>query len=199
MSPRYTFDMNLYRLILPRAAEQHGLVTPADALAVGGTRMGMVALEHRGIIERLAHGVYRIPELAGDRLEQHQEALLRFPTAVLSHDTALDLHELCDINPARIHVTVSRRLRIRKEVPAWLLIHRRNLDEGETTWHEGLAIVTPARAILDGIETNVGQRFVDEAIEAARRNNLLRTRDEQTIEMALLNQRVRQLETAVSR
>jgi len=190
--------MNLYRLILPSAAEQHGLVTPADAVAVGGTRMGLVLLERRGIIERLAHGVYRIRELAGDRLEQHQEALLRFPTAVLSHDTALDLHELCDINPAKIHITVPRRLRVRKEVPAWLALHRRNLDEAEIAWHEGLAIVTPARAILDGIETNVGQRFIDEALEAARRKNLLRTRDERTIEMALLNQRVHQLERADS-
>jgi predicted transcriptional regulator of viral defense system len=190
--------MNLYRLILSRAAEQHGLITPADALAVGGTRMGLVTLERRGIIERLAHGVYRISELAGDRLEQHQEALLRFPTAVLSHDTALDLHELCNINPARIHVTVPCRLRVRKKVPSWLVLHRRDLDERETAWHEGLAIVTPARAILDGIETNVGQRFIDEALEAARRENLLRTSDEHMIEMALLNQRVRQLERAVS-
>lgn len=25
---------------------------------------------------------------------------------VLSHDTALDLHELCDINPAKVHLTL---------------------------------------------------------------------------------------------
>ena len=197
MPSHYIHGMNLYRLILPRAVEQHGLVTPADALAVGATRMGLVFLERRGIIERLAHGVYRIPELAGDRLEQHQEALLRFPGAVLSHDTALDLHELCDINPMQIHVTVTRRLRIRKEVPAWLAVHRRDLPEAEITWHEGLAIVTPARAILDGIETDVGQRFVDEALDAARRRNLLWTRDERAIELSLLNQRVHQLQRVV--
>lgn len=190
--------MTFYRQILPRAAEQHGLVTQADALAVGATRLGLVFLERRGIVERVAHGVYRIPELAGDRLEQHQEALLRFPGAVLSHDTALALYELCDINPAQIHITVPRRLRIRKEVPAWLAIHRRDLGEGETTWHEGLAIVTPARAILDGIETNVGQRFIDEALDTARRKNLLHTRDEHRIELALVKQRADQLERAVT-
>jgi predicted transcriptional regulator of viral defense system len=189
--------MTMYRLMLPRATEQHGLLTPADALAIGGTKLTLVQLAHRGVLERIARGVYRVPELAGDPLEQHQEALLRVPDAVLSHETALDLYDLCDINPAKIHVTVTRRLRIRRELPAWLTIHRGDLDlADDVTWHEGLAIVTPARAIIDGIETHVGQRFIDEAREAAARRGLLSTRDEQAIEKALAAQRLRQLSAA---
>ena len=37
---------------------------------------------------------------------------------VLSHDTALDLYELCDINPARIHITIPTAYRLPKAVPS---------------------------------------------------------------------------------
>lgn len=188
--------MNLYRLLLPRATEQHGLLTPADALGVGGTRAALVMLARRGALEHLSHGIYRVPELAGDPLEQHQEALLRFPGAVLSHDTALDLHDLCDINPTTLHVTLPRQSRVRKEVPSWITIHRGNRGERDITWHEGLAIVTPARAILDGIETNVGQRFIDQALETARRRNLLSMSEQQVIERSQLALRLDQLARA---
>ena len=183
--------MSLHRALLPLASEKHGLVTPADALAAGGTRMALVMLARRGVLERLAYGIYRVTDLAGDPLEQHQEALLRFPSGVLSHATALDLHQLCDINPATIHVTVPRRVRIRVEVPRWLTLHRGDLGDDDVTWHDGLAIVTPARAIIDGIEANAGARFVDEAVETARRQNLLTTREQQAVEKALLIQRLR--------
>ncbi len=188
--------MTLYRALLPRATDQHGLVTPADAAEVGGTGLLLVQMTRRGVLERVARGIYRVPELAGDPLEQHQEALLRFPGAVLSHDTALDLHDLCDINPATIHITAPGRLRIRSEVPRWLTVHRGVLADADLTTYQGLAIVTPARAIIEGIETNVGQRFIDEARCAAAQRRLLSTREEQAVERALVAQRLHQLDAA---
>ena len=107
-----------------------------------------------------------------------------------------DVHDLCDINPTTLHVTLPRQSRVRKEVPSWLTIHRGNLGERDITWHEGLAIVTPARAILDGMETNVGQRFIDQALETARRRNLLSMREQQTIERNQLAMRLDQLARA---
>lgn len=190
--------MTRFRELLPRAVDQHGLLTPEDAVAIGATGHVLVQLAHRGLLERVGRRIYRVPELAGDPLEQYQEALLRLRGGVLSHDTALDLHDLCDINPTRVHVSVPAHLRIRAEVPAWLTIHHRDLTERETTWHEGLAIVTPARAILDGIESHVGQRFIDEAREAATSRGLLSTRDAQVVERALVAERLRQLDAAAA-
>jgi predicted transcriptional regulator of viral defense system len=63
---------------------------------------------------------------------------------VLSHATALDLHELCDINPSRIDLTVPTGL------------HRETLADSDLTWHEGLMIVTEDRAIRGAIELGVG-------------------------------------------
>lgn len=189
--------MAQYRRVLEIAAEQHGLLTMADAVAAGISRNTIIKLASRGVLERVAHGIYRIPELAGDPLGQHQAALLMFQGGALSHDTALDLHGLCDINPTRLHLTLPTGRRVpRKAVPAWLVLHRGRLEEGDITWHQGLAIVTPARAIIEGIEGNVGQRFIEEAMDAARRRGLLSAREQQAIETAAVTQRLHQLTRA---
>jgi predicted transcriptional regulator of viral defense system len=190
--------MKLFRRLLPRAAEQHGLITTKDAREEGGTPMALVMLAQRGMLERRERGIYLVPELAGDPLEQYQEALLRLPGAILANETALDLHELCDINPRRVHVTLEPGVRIRKTLPDWLVVHRNRLEPEEVTDLHGLAIETPARAIVDGIEGHLGARLIDQALDTARKRNVLTTREEQTIEHAIAIQRVAQLNTALA-
>lgn len=196
---RYTWDMNRYRQLVAIAADQHGLVTSAAAAAAGVQPVLLVQMARRGVLDKVARGIYRVPELAGDPLAQFQEALLLLPGAVLSHETALDIHDLCDVNPRQIHVTVAKGTRIRKALPKWLVVHHDPLDPEDVTGHEGLAIVTPARAIVDGITTALGDRFVDQAIRTARERNLLTTREEQVVELARTTERARQLQTALAR
>lgn len=195
----YSPAMNRYRELVAIAADRHGLVTSAEAAHKGVPRVLLVQMARRGVLENVAHGLYRIPELAGDPLAQYQEALLLLPGGALSHDTALDLHELCDVNPRKVHVTVLPGTRIRKVIPDWIEIHHAALDPADVTGHDGLAIVTPARAIIDGIRAAVGERFVEQAIATARERNLLTTREEQEIELVRVRQRVAQLEVALTR
>ena len=190
--------MNRYRQLVAIAAGQHGLVTSAAAAAEGVQPVLLVQMAKRGVLEKVARGVYRVPELAGDPLDQYQEALLLLPGAVLSHETALDLHDLCDVNPRQVHVTVIAGTRIRKTLPEWLAVHHGPLEPEEVTGHEGLAIVTPARAIVDGITTALGDRYVDQAIGIARERNLLTTREEQGVELARTMERARRLQKALT-
>jgi len=199
IAPCYTRDMNRYRQLVAIAADRHGLVTSAAAAAEGVPRVLLVQMARRGVLEKVARGVYRVPELAGDPLAQYQEALLMLPGAVLSHETALDLHDLCDVNPSLVHVTVVPGTRLRKALPEWLAVHHGPLEPEDVTGHEGLAIVTPARAIVDGITTALGDRFIDQAIGAARERNLLTTREEQGVELARAMERARQLQEALTR
>jgi predicted transcriptional regulator of viral defense system len=185
--------MTNYQRLVAIAAGQHGLVTSADAVAEGIQRVLLVQMARNGTLERAARGIYRIPELAGDPLAQYQEAILSWPGAVLSHETALDLHDLCDVNPRRVDVTVPPGTRIKRSMPAWLIVHRRALDPGDVTDHAGLAITTPARSIIDAIDDDLGARFVEQAIETARQRNLLTTREDQRVERALLEKRAAQL------
>jgi len=86
---------------------------------------------------------------------------------------ALDLHDLCDINPAHVHVTVPASYRLRRDMPAMYRHHRRDLVPGDITRHEGIPIVSVKRAILDGIESGVGGYLIDQAVETARRRGLV--------------------------
>jgi predicted transcriptional regulator of viral defense system len=92
---------------------------------------------------------------------------------VISHDSALDLWDLCDVNPARIHVTVPRSARLRRRTPQTYEVHERDLDPGELSNIGGIAVVTPVRAILDGVERHLDRRLVDQAIDNANRRGPL--------------------------
>jgi hypothetical protein len=92
---------------------------------------------------------------------------------VLSHDTALDLHDLCDINPAQIHITLPRTYRINREIPSLYAIHHGDLASGDLKVVEGIPTVVPARAIQDAIETHVDPKLIDQAIDTARRRGLV--------------------------
>lgn len=185
----------LFPLLLERALDQHGLLTPDDAQAVGASDAALRLMVHRGTLERVGFGVYRVPQLAGDQLAQYQDALLRVRNgAALSHETALDLHDLCDVNPALVHVTVPPGTRLRRRLPDWLTVHRGRLDDHDLAWHEGLRIVTPARAVLDGIAAHIGDRFIDQAVETGRGRGLLGPADVRRIEIARARARLAALE-----
>ena len=83
-------------------------------------------------------------------------------------------------------------------LPEWLAVHRGPLEPEDVTGHQGLAIATPARAIVDGITSALGDRFVDQAIETAHERNLLTTREEQRVELARTVERARQLQIALT-
>lgn len=163
-----------YAALLERATERYGYVTTADAREVGASQAQLKVMARREVLDRVARGVYRFPSVPATPLDQYMEAVLWPRTdAVLSHETALDLHDLCDVNPARIHVTVPACYRFRRAVPPMYELHARNVDPRDITQHEGIPIVSVARSILDGIEGNTGGHLITQAIATARRRGLL--------------------------
>jgi predicted transcriptional regulator of viral defense system len=165
-----------YNTLATVAADQQGLITPADAREVGIDPHRLVDMERRGTIERVAWGLYRFPLLdPNPELGQLAEATLwANRRGILSHDTALDLHELCDINSAQIHITIPTAYRLQKPVPKLYRVHRGDLERSERTFFEGIPIVTPYRAITEGIETGVRANLLRQAIDTARRHGQVR-------------------------
>jgi len=168
----------IYNILAEIALDQHGYVTTQDAEEHGVNPHRLIEMARRGSVERVAHGVYRMPVVAPNGLEQLMEATL-WPRrrGVLSHETALDLHDLCDVNPAKIHITVPAAYRLSRSVPPVYVVHRRDLGADEVTQHEGISVVTPLRAILDGIETHLRGDLLHQAIETARRRGVIRGGD----------------------
>lgn len=71
------------------------------------------------------------------------------PQGVFSHQTALSLHELTDLMPARIEMTVPKTFRRGVPIPRALRLHHADLQRDEIESIHGVPVTTPLRAILD--------------------------------------------------
>lgn len=162
--------------LLDSAFDQYGFITADDARSLDVDPQRLVDMERRGTLERVARGLYRFKVIPHTGREHLMEAVLwpRRTRGVLSHDTALEMHDLCDINPAKVHITVPRSYRINRDIPSTYAIHHRDLADSDRTLVEGIPVVTPAQSIEDAIDTHVDPKLIDQAIDTARRRGLIR-------------------------
>jgi predicted transcriptional regulator of viral defense system len=172
----HTFVMpgKWYAELFDIASDRYGYVTPHDATSIGAQDRVLVDMERHGHLHRVSRGLYRFRSFPPSVRDELMAATL-WPNrlGVISHDSALDLWDLGDVNPAKIHVTVPKTARVRRRVPPAYVVHVRNLDEGDVTNVEGIPVVTPLRAILDGIERHLDDRLIRQAIDGAQRRGLL--------------------------
>lgn len=133
------------------AGAQHGYVTTADAQNHGITGPALVKAAARGRLHRVAYGVYRFPEFPGDELDPYVLAAL-WPArrGVLSHETALQLLDLCDVEPEKIHINVPTGYRVRRRGGEAYVVHQEDLDPKEVVWFEGVRIVSPGEGDPSG-------------------------------------------------
>lgn len=158
------------------AVERHGLVTTRDAVEAGYARGTLDTMARRGQLERVATGVYRIPFLPGGELAGYMAAALwpRGTQGVLTHETALDLWDVCDINPAKVHLTVPHRHRPQREIPRGYVVHREDLDPADVTAIEGVPVVTLEKAIRQCAELHVRHDLLEQAVRHGGERGLLR-------------------------
>lgn len=158
----------VYEKLFEVAIDQYGYITSADARDLGLGAGHLVDLARRGNLDRIAHGLYRFRVVPVTMRDQLMEATL-WPRrlGVISHASALDLWELSDVNPAKVHVTVPQAARIRRRSPPAYKVHQRDLSPADVTRAEGIPVVTGCRAILDGIEAHLGGHLIDQAVQTA--------------------------------
>lgn len=128
--------------------------------------------------ERVEHGLYRlksIPPVENDELirvslwSRNREDL---PQAVASHETALVLHGLSELLPKRLHFTVPPKFR--KAAPQGCVLHKANLELGESEEREGFRVTTPLRTLADVAEYGISREQVEKAVEDAISRGLIR-------------------------
>lgn len=173
--------------LLPLAEQNDGLVTAAQARALGIKDSVLARLTQRGKLERVARGVYRIPYFPADPLSQYREAVLwarasHGPEQVaLSHETALGVYGISDVNPAHVHLTVPKRARLRRQKPKWIVIHRSDLLSRDVTTHEGLPVTTVAKSVMDVMETTGRLGLARQAIKDARKEGYISAAESQRL------------------
>jgi predicted transcriptional regulator of viral defense system len=72
---------------------------------------------------------------------------------VISHESALAIYGLSNASPAKVHVTLPTKFRIRRAVPKRLALQYADLTPKDVQRVEGVPVTTAARAIRDAHAT----------------------------------------------
>jgi predicted transcriptional regulator of viral defense system len=155
------------------AVDNGGYVTPALVAQLGVPAVELRKMVSRGTLESAAHGVYRVPSLPTDR---HDALILARLWAtgrgVISHDSALFVHQLCDINPTKVHLTIPTSYRISRAGGERYEIHHADLGERDVTRLDAVALTTIRRTLQDVVGSSP-EYLVRQAIETARQRGAI--------------------------
>jgi len=130
-----------------------GYFTTEQARDAGLSLHALASLQQAGHLEREQYGVYRLARWPSTKRPGLWRTFLWAthidPLAAFSHRTALELHDVSDLNPAKIDVTFSLKARVRSKKPPAVVTHRHDLAEGDVEDREGFRITTLYRTLLD--------------------------------------------------
>ncbi|WP_426734487.1 type IV toxin-antitoxin system AbiEi family antitoxin domain-containing protein [Myxococcus faecalis] len=165
---------------------QAGLFTTKQAAEAGYSPQLLIHYLHIGKVVRLRRGVYRLVHYP----QGQDEALVTVwlwseQQGVFSHETALALHQLSDVLPSRLHLTLpttwkQRRLR----VPPGVVIHHAVLDDAERTWPAAVPVTSPLRTLTDCAAAQLAPDLLQQAIAQALERGLIRKSDLARIQKA---------------
>ena len=157
------------------AAEQSGFFTTAQAATAGYSKQRLQRHLAAGRIERARRGIYRLRHFP---MGEHDELVVVWlwsdHQGAFSNETALALHQLSDVLPSHLHLTVpaswaQRRLR----VPSGLQLYYADLTDADTTWFDSMPITTPERTLADCIETHLSLEHIERAMVEAKTRGLI--------------------------
>lgn len=179
---------NAYDTVFEIALDQHGYFTASQAREHGVAKNTLSMMAGRGNVEHVSWGLYCISSLPPSEYSQYMEAVL-WPgkrIGVVSHESALSLYGLSDVNPARIHITLPTGHRTHRDIPGHLRLHHADLGRDEVRRVEGVPVTTPERTIRDCHAVNLGARLLRQAIEEAHLEGYLTPEDANALRDELL-------------
>ena len=162
------------RRLFEIADQQQGFFTTKQAKAAGfaenthpyHVQVGNWIREYRGIYRLALFPTVDRPDLVLWALwSRNRDEEVE---GVYSHQTALSLYDLSDLNPAKLHMTVPTDFRRNSEIPGILVLHYANLPESDVQNAQGFKFTRPLRTILDLIEAGTVERnFIRQALRQA--------------------------------
>ena len=157
-----------YDTVHELALDQHAVFTTAQSKELGVDPRTIWAMANRGRIRRLSFGVYQDLGATETQWTPYLAAALwpQGVRGVLSHETALSLMELSDVNPPRIHLTLPPGHRVRRrQPPPMLVLHWAELPDEDIGSIEGVPVTRATRTIRDCARTHIGPALLRQAID----------------------------------
>ena len=166
------------------AEEQQGYFTSKQATNAGYQLGSQAHHVKSGNWTRVERGIYRLtrfPQSSDEQLviyalwSRNREGR---PEGVYSHQTALSIHELSDVNPAKLHMTVPAAFRRTAKPPNVLVLHRSNLNPKDIELRQGFAVTRPLRTIADlAVAESTARDLVQQALMEGRRSGVITARE----------------------
>jgi predicted transcriptional regulator of viral defense system len=110
-------------------------------------RNGNWVREHRGIYRLSRFPLATRPDLMLWQLWAHNRR--GEPQGTFSHNTALSLHALSDVMPAKLDMTVPPGFQRMAAIPRVLRLHGGRLAEDDIETTDGVRVTTPLRTLVD--------------------------------------------------
>jgi predicted transcriptional regulator of viral defense system len=148
---------------------EYGVVTLALAARFGVSPLALSRYERKGMLHRSGRGLYRFADELPTEADEVRDVLIEYGSqAVASHETALRLLQLSDVNPGFIHITIPRSQRYvtpRRNV----VVHTTSLpiEPHERTVIDGIAVTTAARSIVDAARDGTQWDQINAAVREA--------------------------------
>jgi predicted transcriptional regulator of viral defense system len=129
--------------------------------------------------EHVRRGLYRLWDYPGS---SHEEVRAKWLTvgpdrAVVSHESALELHGLSDVLPNKVHLLVNRSDR-GLNPPEGTALHttKTGLGRTEVVIREGMRVTAPARSIIDAASAGTAPEQIEMAVRQALEQGLVTRR-----------------------
>jgi predicted transcriptional regulator of viral defense system len=157
------------------ASAQAGYFSLAQANEAGYSSQLLYHHCKTGKFERVRRGIYHFSDYPpGERDDLVILWLWSEQLGVFSHSTALSLHDLSDLMPERVHMTLPESQRGRqRELPAGLLIHYDDLPEQDRAWYSSVPVTSPRRTLFDCVAYGLSPELLRQALEQAVGRGLL--------------------------
>ncbi len=169
------------------AALQAGFFTTQQAAHAGFSDQLLVHHVRARNIRRVRRGIYRLVRFP---VGEHEELVIAWlwsdMAGVFSHHTALALHDLSDVLPAQLHLTVPadwRRRRLR--VPANVLLYYADIPSQDRGWFGPVPTTNARRTLNDCASAGLSPELLRQAARQALRRGIVTQLEIRPVEEAL--------------
>jgi predicted transcriptional regulator of viral defense system len=165
---------DLRRRLFTLAAGQGGYFSAAQAKAVGYSYQAQAHHVAVGTWRRVDRGIFRLTEwVPGLHDELAKWAVWSRGQGVVSHETALSVHEIGEFESPFVHLTVP--LDFARKHGA-VRLHHAELPDTDVIDHAGFRITTPLRTLIDVAAAGIDEDQLARAIVDARGRGLFTVR-----------------------
>ena len=132
--------------------------------------------EQAGRLERVLRGIYRLNQYPTEQDEQLLVAYLwSKEQGTVSHESALAIHDLSDVLPKKVHLTLPhKQRRVRRKIPDWLELHFADIPEADKAWYDVVPVTKPTRTLVDVATDRIEPELLRQAVSDAKEKSMVR-------------------------